>query len=243
MAATLPLSPVPIRAGRFAQGLLSLFLGTGFTLAIFLGIAHYEKSGSSPPLSEMDDLRAVVIPLEPPPPPPITPPELEIPVAVSTGFEAAASESPVRITLNPPNMDALLARSPVAPPAVIQVGQLYSEFKPRMDLTASGSHIYQMRDVDQVPQVLYQVTPKIPSRIRSNAESLRVVLLAVVDADGAIHDIRVATSSGNPEFDAIIVDNIQEWTFAPAVRKGKKVRCLVQEKVIISWVPGSPFTS
>lgn len=243
MAATLPLSPAAIRTGRFVQGLLSLFLGTAFTLAIFLGIARYEKSDSSHPLPEMDDLRAVVVPLEPPPPPPLTPPEPEIPVAVSTGFEAVASESPVKITLNPPNMDALLARSPVAPPAVIQVGQLYSEFKPRMDLTASGSHIYQMRDVDQVPQVLYQATPNIPRRIRNDAESLRVILLAVVDADGAIHDIRVATSSGNREFDAIIVDSIQEWTFAPAVRKGKKVRCLIQEKVIINWTPGSKFTS
>jgi TonB family protein len=63
----------------------------------------------------------------------------------------------------------------------------------------------------------------------------------VVDAKGEIGNVRIASSSGNPEFDAIILNNIREWSFSPAIRKGRKVRCLLQQAVIIQWSRRSQF--
>jgi len=65
----------------------------------------------------------------------------------------------------------------------------------------------------------------------------------VVDAKGAPSNIRVLHSSGNEKFDALVVKCVQdEWEFSPAVKKGRKVKCLVQRSVTIRW-DSSPFDS
>ena len=62
-------------------------------------------------------------------------------------------------------------------------------------------------------------------------------------AKGAVTAIRVVKPSGNAEFDTIVVECVRdEWVFSPAVRKGKKVKCLVQQLVWYKWTAGSPFT-
>ena len=178
---------------------------------------------------------------EPPPPPREVPREAAPVETTLTGFEPAPADSPVRIAITPPDLEALLPAPPLAPPAVIQTGQLFAELKPRMDLTLLGDHIFQMAEVDQVPQVLNRVTPDIPASVRQGASVLRASLVFVVDANGEIGQVRLASSSGNRDFDAIVAENIKAWTFSPAVRKGKKVRCLLQQAVIIKWSCGSRF--
>lgn len=235
------LSSAPPRAPTGpGSGLLSLLLGAGFTFGLFLGIARFDRTTPAEPPADILDLRAVSI-QEPPPPPRETPRE-QTPIETTlTGFESAPSDSPVQIAVPPPDLASLLPPPALAPPAVIQVGQLYTDLKPKMDITAMGDHIYQMAEVDQVPRVLNQVIPRIPPSVRRGADMLRTSLLFVVDANGEIKNVRVVSSSGNPDFDAIILSNIKEWTFSPAVRKGKKVRCLLQQAVIIKWTGGSVF--
>jgi protein TonB len=220
--------------------MLSLSLGAGFTVLIFLGIARFDLTEPMEPPADIMDLRAIS--LQEPPPPPRDMPQEAVPVeAILTGFDPGPSESPVQIAVTPPDLEALLPPPPMAPPAVIQAGRLYVDLKPKMDLTAPGDHIFQMAEVDQVPQVLNRVSPTIPTSVRQGAATLRASLVFVVDASGEIRNVRLASSSGNSDFDAIILGNIKEWTFSPAVRKGKKVRCLLQQAVIIKWSGGSRF--
>jgi TonB family protein len=68
-----------------------------------------------------------------------------------------------------------------------------------------------------------------------------VTLLFVVDANGAAGNVRVVKTSGNPEFDALIIENVKEWEFSPAIKKNKRVKCLVQQPVVVKWSSGSPF--
>jgi TonB family protein len=230
----------PSVAGGPGRGMLSLLLGAGFTFVIFLGMARFDRTEPAEPPADIMDLRAVSI-QEPPPPPRETPREA-VPVETTlTGFDPAPSESPVQITITPPDLEALLPPPSLAPPAVIQTGRLYTDLRPKMELSTAADHIFQMAEVDQVPKVLNRVAPTIPSSVRKGAVTLRASLLFVVDASGEIRNVRLASSSGNPEFDAIILGNIKEWTFSPAVRKGKKVRCLLQQAVIIQWSGGSRF--
>jgi TonB family protein len=234
------LTRTPTTAAGLGQGMLSLLLGTGFTLTIFLGMARFDRTEPAEPPAEIMDLRAISL-QEPPPPPRETPREA-VPIETTlTGFDPAPSESPVQIAITPPDLEALLPPPPLAPPAVIQTGRLYSDLKPSMDLTTVGDHIFQMADVDQIPRALNRVTPNIPASVRQGAVVLRASLVFVVDTSGEIRDVRLASSSGNPDFDAIVLGNIKEWTFSPAVRKGKKVRCLLQQAVIIKWSGGSRF--
>ncbi len=239
LAGTLP-SARPSGNG-VGRSLLSLALGAGFTLGLFLMIARFDRTTPTAPPDDILDLRAVSI-QEPPPPPREIPPREPAPIEDTlTGLESTPSDSPVQIAVTPPDLESLLPPPAVAPPAVIQVGQLYANLKPKLDVTQVGNRIFQMAEVDQVPQVLNQVTPHVPASVRNGAALLRTSLLFVVDANGEIKNVRIASSSGNPDFDAIVMQNIHEWTFSPAVRRGQKVRCLLQQAVIIRWSAGSVF--
>lgn len=221
------------------QGFVGALLGAVFTLGLFLGIARFDLTVPAQAQADLMDLRVVSVP-EPPPPPREVPREQSPVDQPQIGFEAAPAESPVQLTLTPPDLLDLLPPT-VAPPAVIQVGQLYADLKPKMDIAAMADHIYQMMEVDQIPRVLHRVTPQIPASVRQNAMMLRTSLLFVVDANGQIRNVRLARTSGNPDFDAIIMRIINEWAFSPAVHKGVKVRCLLQQTVIIKWSGGSAF--
>lgn len=219
---------------------LSAAMGAGFTCALFWMIARMEKEAPAA-LEIVDELRLMVAPPEPPPPPLPTQPQTEVATPVA-GFDLVpAADNPVKIAVPPPELEALLPPAVTAPPAVIQFGRFDPGFRPTMDLDVSGARIFQSKDVDQRPTVLYRVEPHIPRHVRKGAELLRVELIIIVNADGSLKEARVSRSSGNPEFDAIIAATIREWAFTPAVRKGVKVRCILEQAIIIKWDAGSPF--
>jgi TonB family protein len=231
------------RARDLANNAISVLMGAGFTFCLFMGIAHYENVAPAGPPPEIVDLRAVAIPLEPPPPPRDERTESEPSEVVTTvtGFDLAPSDSPVKIAVSPPMFDALSPAAQLAPPAMIQVGQLYGDFRPKTDASFDSQHIFQQSEVDRIPTVLFRKDPVVPNNVRHDVVSLRVKLLLVIDANGLAGDIRILRTSGNPAFDAIIIENIKEWGFSPAIKKGRKVKCLVEQAVTVRWAAGSPF--
>jgi len=232
---------VPPAGPGVGQGVLSFLLGAGFTLALFLGIARFDRATPPPPPDDIMDLRAVYL-AEPPPPPRKIPPREPVPLEDTlTGLEQTPSDSPVQIAVTPPDLESLLPPPQLAPPAEIQVGQLYANLKPRTDLNLNESHIYQMSEVDQIPQVLNRVMPHIPDSLTSGIKTPRVTLLFVVDAKGEVQNIRIIGSCGSPEVDEIVRKVILEWSFTPAVRKGVKVRCLLQQAMILKISSRSRF--
>ena len=230
----------PDHEGRVGALLAAGMMGAGFTALLFVGLSLVERRGQEAPPPDIADLRAVAI-AEPPPPPPEVRRETEIPPAMLPGFEAAASESPVRVAVPPPDLAALLPPPAAAPPAVIQIGRLHSEFKPQLDTAESKDRIYQRHEVDQAPRVLNRVYPRVPPVVRDNARVLRTTLLFTVEPNGDLGNIRIAGSSGNADFDQIILETIKEWSFAPAVRRGKKVRCLLEQMITVKWTGGTRF--
>jgi TonB family protein len=216
------------RVASGAKAASSAIFGSAVTLGLFLVVAHFGHEPAKAPV-EVDDLRTVYAPIEPPPPPPQEQTTEVPPDTTITGFDPAPSDSSVKITVLPPDLEQLLPPPPVAPPAKIELNHLYTEFKPKLSIGKFEQRIYQMSDVDQLPYVLNHVIPDIPRDLLHDLESLHVVVLAVIELDGTPHDLRIARSSGNPEFDQLMMESIAQWTFAPAVRKGKKVRCLVSQ--------------
>ena len=226
-------------SANLADEALSLLVGTGFTLGLFLTMAHFQHGDASPPVAVFEDFRAISLPPEVPPPSPVVQPELVPASATITGLDVAAAESPVRIALSVPILEALPV--PLAPPAIIRNAPSFAEIRPKPDLATELQHIFQVSEVDQRPSVLVNTAPFISPLVRKRAEALRVVLLMVVDAQGKAANIRVQSSSGNAAFDALIVRCVQdEWVFSPAVRKGRRVKCLVQRAITIRWT-STPF--
>jgi TonB family protein len=222
------------------DGVISIFVGTAFTMALFSLVAHVDQARTNPAAPVIEDLRVASLPVEIPPPP-VTQTETEPVTEMITGIDVAAAESPVQISLSVPILES--PPVPQAPAARIQTTVVPSEFKPRMDLTQEFDHIFQQTEVDQKPTVLANSAPFIPINVHRGVRWLRVVLLMVIDARGVASNIRVLTSSGNAEFDSLIVECVHDkWEFSPAIKKGRKVKCLVQRSVTIRW-DSSPFES
>ncbi|HEY4248248.1 MAG TPA: TonB family protein [Lacunisphaera sp.] len=209
-------------------------------MALFSLVAHVDQARTNPAAPVIEDLRVASLPVEIPPPP-VTQTETEPVTEMITGIDVAAAESPVQISLSVPILES--PPVPQAPAARIQTTVVPSEFKPRMDLTQEFDHIFQQTEVDQKPTVLANSAPFIPINVHRGVRWLRVVLLMVIDARGVASNIRVLTSSGNAEFDSLIVECVHDkWEFSPAIKKGRKVKCLVQRSVTIRW-DSSPFES
>jgi TonB family protein len=220
---------------------LSLLAGAGFTLLLFATMARFEGGGRHAPAPVMEEVREVSLPLDVPPPPPVPEAEPQPDATVITGIDVVAEESPVRIAVTVPILEPLTV--PLAPQARIQTYAVYKDLKPRMDLSAETQHVYQQSEVDQRPVVLIKTAPLIPSNVRKGARALRVKLLFLVETDGTTGGVRILKSSGNGAFDAITAKCIrEEWVFSPAVKKGKKVRCLVEQAINVKW-ESSPFES
>src|SRR5688572_22043426 len=165
----------PDRESRAGAMVAAWALGTGFTALLFLGLAQIERREAEAPAADIADLRTVAIAELPPPPPEVRRETTILPTTLP-GFEAVPAESPVRVAVPPPDLVAILPPPAAAPPAVMQVGRLYSEFKPNLDTEESRSRIYQRSEVDQAPRVLNRVYPRVPPVVRDNAQLLRTTL-------------------------------------------------------------------
>jgi hypothetical protein len=241
-APTLP-RPESAAANAVAE-LLSIGLGLGVTLALFLGVARFGATEAPPDDADIAELRAMSVPLETPPPRPVETPPVEVAASPLAGLEISSNESPVRIAVVPPDLSSLLPTTTTAPSAKIEPAQLYTEFKPRTEIGGDFSRIFQQHEVDQRPAVVSRPKPYIPPVVRGNARTLRISVLILIDTRGAVASVRTLQGSGNEHFDKIIIHDISHsWVFSPAMKKGRKVRCLVQQNVRIVWEGGSPFDS
>jgi len=149
----------------------------------------------------------------------------------------------VRISVSPPDLDSVLPEDLSRAPHVdARIGPLRN-FGPRIDFASDPKHVFESSEVDQVPRVLFREPPEVPGYIAKDADMLATTLMAIIDADGSIGSVRIARSSGNARFDAITAKNIMEWGFSPAMKGGKRVRCLIEQDIIVRFKPESPFES
>ena len=232
-------------AGANARAeLLSLALGAGVTAALFFGVAHFDSAAPAAMDPDLSELHVMALPPETPPPRPVETPPVAPQALPFAGLDVGASDSPVRIAVVPPDLSALMPVDTIAPSAKIEPAKLYTEFKPRTEIDSDFGRVFQPEEVDQRPAALVRPNPNIPGIVRGSAKKLSILVLVLIDTHGAVTNIRVLQPSGNKYFDEIILRDIREaWVFSPAVKKGHKVRCLLQQNVRVSWTNASPFES
>ena len=159
------------------------------------------------------------------------------------GLEIGASDSPVSVPVVPPNIESLIPSTTSPLTAGLQSSGLYTDFKPQVDVDDESRHVYQESDVDLRPSALVRTPPIIPLDVRGNVSSLRAVLLVLINQNGKAESVRVKESSGNPRFDEILANTVQnEWLFSPGIRRNKKVRVLAEQSIQIDFVTSAtPF--
>jgi hypothetical protein len=226
-----------------AEEAACLLFGAGLTFALFFGLARFESTREATHTEDVEDLRAVAAMVEPPPPPVEThetQPDVAAPLA---GIEIAPSTSPVKLAVVPPDLAHIMPATELPPRAAIQFNQLLTDLKPRTGVGSDFQHIYQQSEVDQIPVAVVKTIARVPSRVHDDVNQLRCTLVLIIEPTGEVSSIKVVRASANPKFDAIVVDCVQnEWEFTPAVRKGRKVRCMVQQLVWYKWTSGNKFT-
>ena len=232
---------VPVRGAGRGQRVAGLVLGLAFTFLLFLGIAHYEKGAPKAPPPELDDLHMASVVLEPPPLP-VKQSEMVPEIVPMAGFEYSPAESEVKIAVSPPELAAILPEDmSKAPVASTQIGWLQTDFKPKLGFLFDPQHIYQKSDVDRIPALLERPDPAVPSRMMEGNPLLRVTIIFIVEPDGTVDHIRLTKSSGIPDFDALMTQSVKEWVFSPALKGGKKVRCLMEQPISVRQSSGSRF--
>ena len=217
--------------------------GLAFTVLLFFALAHFEDVRRPQLTVEIEDLPMVAIPFEPPPPPPkavdaVRAPQDLMPLA---GIDVEASDSPVKVAVVPPDLEALLPSARIPPNALVDLG-FHADFRPNLEAGSDPQRVYQQAEVDQRPHAVVRVAPKVPAELLGAAAMLRVTLLLVIDADGRAVSTQVMKSSGKPAFDRLVAQTVKDqWLFSPAVRRGRKVNCLAEQAVRVELPGGSPF--
>lgn len=103
------------------------------------------------------------------------------------------------------------ADDPAAAPAQVVVAPPDSA-NPRF-----GDYVY----VEELPEAIGKVPPKYPLVARKAGVDGTVLVQALVGRDGRVHDTRIVKSI--PMLDTAAVEAVRQWTFKPALAKGKPV--------------------
>jgi protein TonB len=88
----------------------------------------------------------------------------------------------------------------------------------------STDPLYNLTELDQKPQVIFQAPPSYPTDLRERKVEGSVYVLFVVDEEGRVVSPRVEKSS-DPKFERPALEAVGQWKFEPAIREGKKVKC------------------
>lgn len=237
-----PFDSPPSRTRRLLDESVSVLGGAIFTFGLFMAISHF-GNGDSAIQAEPEEIHLVSSLTEPPPPDPKVQPNPEDVTIPLTGIEIrAVADSAVKVSVVPPDLDKIIPPADLPPKATIQFDQVMSDLKPKAGI-GTLEHIYQTNEVDQPPDAVVKAIARVPGRVHEDVSQLKVVLLLVVNTDGSVTGIRVLRPSGNARFDSIVLDCVRdEWVFSAAVKKGRKVRCMVQQTVWYKWT-NSKFTT
>jgi len=215
-------------------------MGIGFTGLLVVALMWF----SQPPVveveEEIDEIRAVDIPEPPPPPPQTMSVGTPLPPAPMI-FEESPSTSTVRIAPTPIPIAPLLTVT--RPSLSLQFNFNPGDFRPGGgEYEPDVNHIFQRSDVDQQVVAVFKKVPRVPTALLKEIKNPRVTVLFVVNVDGTVENVRLLRGQ-HPEFDRLIIEAISEWRFRPAMRKGKKVRCMTELPVYVKAPSANPFST
>jgi periplasmic protein TonB len=211
---------------------------------ILVVLAFLRAPREPAPATGIYTARLVTLPFDEPPPPPreqappvpgpiVGPMRLEIAPESASAVHLQVPENPLLDTdMQPPPARAVVAARFEIPNSIT---------RPVDTEELAARRVFSGNEVDQRPMVVYRVTPKLSGQSVAKMATPSVELLLVVNTDGSVSDVRVMRGSGDEDFDQTMIEAISEWRFSPAILKGRKVRCWVDQLVTVKLSGGSPF--
>ena len=85
---------------------------------------------------------------------------------------------------------------------------------------------FETKDVNESPIIKTRVEPRVPKALKAGSTNEIVVVRALVSQSGRPSRISLLRrTKAGPELDTVVVAAVNQWTFAPATKKGKAVSC------------------
>lgn len=101
---------------------------------------------------------------------------------------------------------------------------------------ADLSAVYDIRQLDQIPQPQFRVPPKYPVEMRQAGQGGEVLVQFIVDANGAVKNAS-AVRSTNPAFEGPAIEAVSAWTFRPGRKTQLPVNTQMQVPIVFTLEP------
>jgi len=164
--------------------------------------------------------------------PEIEPPEPEISEAGEESDEAPPEfappmqqDVPSLVTVDTPFTQVM---APPPPPSTPTSAGAITVPVNRNIGTGKIANLFNIEDLDQVPQATYQPTPQYPYEMKRAGVNGRVEVGFIVDTSGNVRDAFVIKSS-SPEFEDSALQAIRKWRFRPGKKGGKVVNTKMKQ--------------
>lgn len=195
-----------------------LIIGIVFAIVLHVGVVWVsEATKSGPPERKKEVEKVVQVELKTLPPEETEPEESE--------------ETPEKIEFMPPMQqdlpqlvtpDSFVIPPQPPPPDSLKLSTGALSI-PQGNLTAGFAKVFELKDLDTIPNPTLQVPPNYPADLKRKGVEGFVEVGFVVDENGLVQNARVLSSSQR-EFEQAALAAVSKWKFKPGKKGGKSVR-------------------
>lgn len=93
--------------------------------------------------------------------------------------------------------------------------------------------IFNLAELDRVPQAMVQPPPIYPTQYRREGMTAEVVVQFIVDTSGAVVDA-FAVRTTHPGFNDAAVSGVSKWKFTAGIKNGRRVNTRMQVPIVFT---------
>jgi TonB family protein len=121
----------------------------------------------------------------------------------------------------------------------VSVTVIPETFRGGRKIAESIGKVFNLDDLDRIPEPLIQHAPLYPVALRRDAISGKVHVQFVVSTDGRVIDAHV-TETSHPGFNDAAVAAVKKWKFRAGMKSGQKVHTRMAVPIVFSIEDGLP---
>lgn len=206
----------------WSQKLLHAIMGVSVSVGLFYAVSLSLKKDAEPE-EQVNAFVSQAVQVTPPEPPEVEQTAEEQDNTVSAQVDFALAQDKLAIKLLASDIRPTRAQD-----IVQKVDFDLSKFEVKgQDI--NDMVVYEGKEVDKRPEHIYRVMPDL--KLKKAKEIVQ--LIYVVNIDGTVGDTYVLETT-NPQFNEEVIQCVKTWTYSPAEKNGRKVRCWVKQKIIIN---------
>jgi len=212
-----------------------LIIGVAVSIFLHAAILYADKLIPKPTVTKSAEVEEVpVIRMELPPLPPEEPDEIE-----ELQEEAPANELAPPSLIDMPTVvpvNAFVQQIQPPPPPGLEVARGAVNIpvtRPGANFGKGMRDLFDISNLDQVPQPRVQVQPNYPFEMRRAGISGEVLVAFIVGTTGDVVDA-YAVRSTQREFEAPAVQAVMKWKFRPGRKGGRAVNTRMQVPIVFN---------